>query len=317
MPEKSKTGFIYSPKYLQHRPSTTHPESPERLRWIVDSLQKNSLWQKLVIISPVPAQVTWLEYIHSPHYIKRVQEACEEGNTMIDTPDVEVSSESFNIALLAAGGVLRAMDAVIKGEIDNAFCALRPPGHHALHDTAMGFCLFNNAAIAAKYVQKQYGLERILIVDWDVHHGNGTQAAFYQDPSVFYFSIHQYPHYPGTGAADERGSGEGWGYTLNIPMSAFSNDEDYRKAFDEQLVPAAEKFKPQLVLVSAGFDGHADDPLSSIQLSESCFGHLTQIVKSIAGQWAEGRIVSVLEGGYHRQGLPLSVAAHLSALIEY
>lgn len=316
MAEKTRTGFFYSPEYLNHRPGPTHPESPCRLNWIIGHLQKSDLWEQLFICQPEPADLAWIEQIHSSEYIRRVRSACAEGHLFIDCADVEVSSESYDVALLAAGGVLRAVDAVVTKELDNAFCAVRPPGHHAMRDEAMGFCLFNNIAIAAKYTQKKHGLGKLLIVDWDVHHGNGTQAAFYDDPTVFYFSTHQFPHYPGTGAVAEKGIGKGKGFTLNVPMPAFSSDDDYRRVFNEQLVPEAEKFRPQLILISAGFDAHINDPLSNIQLSEKCFGALTRIVKNIANQWAEGRIVSVLEGGYHPQGLPQSVAAHLYALMD-
>lgn len=316
MIQKCKTGFYYSPKYLDHRPSPTHPESPHRLKWIVEDLQLGGLWENLLICEPQPADLKWIEQIHSFEYLKRIHDDCNKGKATIDSLDVEVSFESYDVAVLAVGGVLKAVDAVVTGELDNAFCAVRPPGHHAMHDKAMGFCLFNNIAIAAKYAQLKYGLEHILIVDWDVHHGNGTQAAFYGDPTVFYFSTHQYPHYPGTGAAEETGMEMGKGYTLNVPMPAFSTDDDYRRAFDEKLIPAAETFQPKLVLISAGFDAHADDPLSNIKLTDGCFGELTEIVKDIAEQWAKGRIVSVLEGGYHPTGLPRSVAAHLKVFIN-
>jgi len=315
MSKKFNTAFIYSEKYLQHRPSATHPESPNRLKWIGAHLQKVGLWEQLLVQEPEPADNKWIEQIHSPEYIQRVHDLCKAGHSTIDCPDVEVSSESYNAALVAVGGVLKAVDMVVTQKVRNVFCAVRPPGHHALKDVASGFCLFNNIAIAAKYAQLEHGIGNVLIIDWDVHHGNGTQAAFYHDPTVFYFSTHQYPHYPGTGAAGETGTGEGRGFTLNVPMHPYSNDDVYRRAFIDELVPAAERFQPKLVLISAGFDAHVRDPLSSIQLTELCFNELTMIVKTIADRWADSRIISVLEGGYHPEGLPRSVAAHLRALV--
>jgi acetoin utilization deacetylase AcuC-like enzyme len=227
-----------------------------------------------------------------------------------------MSIDSYRVARLAVGGALAAVDAVTRDQVRNAFTAVRPPGHHALRDRAMGFCLFNNIAIAARYVQEHHGLERVLIVDWDVHHGNGTQAIFYEDPTVLYFSTHQYPFYPGTGAANETGAGAGLGFTVNAPLPAGSGDEEITTAFRGKLIPAAEAFRPQFVLVSAGFDAHRDDPLALLRVTEAGYAALTGIVLDLADRFAGGRLVSLLEGGYNLQALARSVEAHLRVLAD-
>ena len=215
---------------------------------------------------------------------------------------------------MAAGGVLAAVDAVMNKQVTNAFCAVRPPGHHAMENRAMGFCIFNNVAIGTKYVQKKYGLSNVLIVDWDVHHGNGTQAAFYDDPTVLYFSVHQYPFYPGSGSEAEKGEGKGLNYTINVPLPAGSGDDVYVKAFEEKLRPAALAFGPDFVFISAGFDAHENDLLGGMKVTADGFAELTRIVKAIAQRCCNGRIVSVLEGGYHLGGLAASVEAHIRVL---
>jgi len=216
---------------------------------------------------------------------------------------------------MATGGVLTAVDAIIAGTIKNGFCAVRPPGHHALADAAMGFCIFNNIAIAAKYIQKKHELAKVLIVDWDVHHGNGTQAAFYNDPTVLYFSVHQYPFYPGSGAASEKGTGKGLGFTINVPLAQGSGDRDYIRIFKETLQPAAIDFDPDFVLISAGFDAHQEDLLGSMKVTTEGFATLSGIVKDIAEQCCGERLVSLLEGGYHLEGLAASVEAHIKVLL--
>jgi acetoin utilization deacetylase AcuC-like enzyme len=227
-----------------------------------------------------------------------------------------MSSGSLTAAYLAAGGTLAAVDAIMKRQVDHVFCAVRPPGHHAEAGRAMGFCLFNNVAIAARYMQKNHGLTRVLIVDWDVHHGNGTQHSFEDDPSVLYFSTHQYPHYPGTGRATEQGRGAGQGFTINVPMEAGEGDDEYRAVFHKSLVPAADDFKPEFVIISAGFDAHKDDPLASMGLTESGYADLTDIVAGIAKRHANGRILSSLEGGYNLTALAASVEVHISRLLK-
>jgi acetoin utilization deacetylase AcuC-like enzyme len=232
-------------------------------------------------------------------------------------PDTHVSAHSYDVARLATGGVLAAVDAVMAGKARNAFVASRPPGHHALPERAMGFCLLNHVAIATRYVREKYGVQRVLIVDWDVHHGNGTQDVFYTDASVFYFSTHQYPFYPGTGAASETGEGPGRGNTLNVPLPARSGDAEIIGAFREQLLPAAEAFRPEFIFISAGFDAHQQDPLAQLQVTEAGYATLTRIVMDIAARFASGRIVSVLEGGYNLEALARSVATHLQVLTTH
>ncbi|MDZ7260490.1 MAG: histone deacetylase, partial [candidate division KSB1 bacterium] len=265
-------------------------------------------------IPPYPAELSWIEKIHSPHYIQHVQEACRAGYAYLDSGDTGICPASYEIARLAVGGVLAAVDAVMAGKVRNAFCAIRPPGHHAERTVALGFCIFNNIAIAARYIQEKYHLSKVLIIDWDVHHGNGTQHAFYTDPGVFYFSIHQYPHYPGTGAWEECGAGAGLGTTLNAPMPPGCEDEDYLKVFSEKLKPEVKSFKPDFILISAGFDAHRDDPLSGMCLTEEGFGQMTEMVKNFADQTCNGRIVSLLEGGYNLTALGRSVEQHLRIL---
>ena len=308
------TGFVYSDVYLKHNTGAGHPERAERLTAIVDRLQQSGLLAEMVRLEPVAAAPEWITAVHSPQYLERVRTNCLAGAPHLDSTDTPVSAESYAAALSAAGGVLAAVDGVMSGKVRNAFCAVRPPGHHALKERAMGFCLFNNVAIAARYLQKQHKLARVLIVDWDVHHGNGTQAAFNDNPTVFYFSTHQSPFYPGTGRAEERGEGKGVGSKLNVPLPAGSGDADYLKAFEEKLKPAADAFKPDFVLVSAGFDAAQGDLLGRMKITPDGYAALTRIVKSIAERHCQGRLVSVLEGGYNLEALAASVEAHVRTL---
>ena len=309
-------GFLYGDVYLRHLTGVGHPERPERLTAIVDRLRRTGLLERLVPLAPAPAAREWLTTVHSPEYVARVTASYAEGVRYIDTGDVPISEDSAHVAVMAVGGVLVAVDAVAEGKVESAFCAVRPPGHHARRDKAMGFCIFNNVAIAARYAQKKHGLAKVLIVDWDVHHGNGTQEMFYADPAVLYFSVHRYPFYPGTGGADEKGSGPGAGFTVNVPLPAGAGDAEFRRAFEDTLEPAARRFAPDLVLISAGFDAHTDDPLGGMKMTPQGYADLTRIVKRIARASARGRMVSVLEGGYNLDGLAASVEAHLRALME-
>jgi acetoin utilization deacetylase AcuC-like enzyme len=252
--------------------------------------------------------------VHSEAYIERARRDCLDGGGELSTGDTAVCEASYDAALRAAGGVLAGVDAVMAGTCRNAFCAVRPPGHHATPDRGMGFCIFNNVAIAARYLQRRHGLKRILIADWDVHHGNGTQETFYRDPTVFFFSTHQWPLYPGTGAASERGVGDGMGYTMNVPVAAGSGRQEIVGAFRERLVPAMTRFRPEFVLVSAGFDSRMGDPLGGLLLTDDDFAELTEILMEIAGVFAQGRLVAVLEGGYSLDGLALACEAHVRAL---
>jgi acetoin utilization deacetylase AcuC-like enzyme/formylglycine-generating enzyme required for sulfatase activity len=317
---KLKTGFVYDDVYLKHRTGSRHPEKPQRLTAIVSSLEKylSDENSRLQLISPKPFSdtVDWLTTIHSPEYIKRVKESCQNREEYMDSIDTPISPESYEVAVMAVGGVLSAIDGVMNEKIKNAFCAVRPPGHHSLRNKAMGFCIFNNIAIGAKYIQRKYNLSKVLIVDWDVHHGNGTQEAFYNDPTVLYFSAHRSPFYPGTGYADEKGVGKGLNYTINVEMTAGNGDIDYKKVFESILKPKAMEFDPDFVLVSAGFDAHKDDPLGGMNITANGYAEMTKIVKDIAKKCCDGRLVSVLEGGYSLEGLAESVDAHVSVLMN-
>ncbi len=309
-------GYVTHPDYLTHQTGFSHPERPERLQAINDHLRACGLMDELVMIPPRPAELKWLELVHGAAYIRRVEEFSRSGRAIIDSMDTGISPRSYDVSLLAAGGALAAADAILDGRVACAFAAARPPGHHALRDVAMGFCLFNNIAITARYLQQRHGLERILIVDWDVHHGNGTQDAFYDDPSVFFFSIHQYPFYPGTGGARETGSGQGAGATLNAPMQAGAGNDDYRRIFDDVLGPRVLAFKPQFILISAGFDAHREDPLGGMLLTEQGYARLTDTVRTWASDLCNGRVLSLLEGGYDLKALARSTEAHLGRLGE-
>jgi acetoin utilization deacetylase AcuC-like enzyme len=311
----SRTGFVYHDRFLDHDTGTGHPERPDRLRAIIDHLRKTSLWSKLhhPMIDPAPEESILIA--HTQHHRRFVKETCERGIEVLDQGDTRVSRKSYEVALLAAGGVLAGVDAVMSGILKNVFCAVRPPGHHAGRDTAMGFCLFNNVAIGARYAQEKHGVEKVAIVDWDVHHGNGTQDIFYDDPTVLYISTHQYPFYPGTGARTETGEGKGLGYTLNIPMRANSGEKEYLEAFAEEIVPMLNIYRPHLLIISAGFDPHKDDPLGNINLTEESFRRITGMLMEIADKHCGGRLVSVLEGGYHLGALARSVEVHITTMM--
>ena len=311
-----KTGLVYHPAYLEHDMGAGHPESPDRLRAIMQQLERSGTATRLVRIEPRKAEDEWILEIHNKTYVSALkQHAPSSGRLSLDA-DTSMSPGSLAAAYLAAGGALAAVDAIMAGQVNHAFCAARPPGHHAEAGRAMGFCLFNNVAIAARYVQKKYGLKHVLIVDWDVHHGNGTQHSFEDDPSVLFFSTHQFPHYPGTGRASERGKGAGEGFTINVPMEAGQGDEEYRAVFQHTLLPAAEDFNPDFIIVSAGFDAHQDDPLAGMGLTQSGYADLTAIVAGIAKRHAAGRLLSSLEGGYNLRALAASVDAHVTALLD-
>jgi len=309
-----KTGLVSDKVYKQHNPGRTHPESPARYDAAMKGIEEQVSRDRLVEIHPRRAREEELALCHTLEYINTAREDILSGWGSLSTGDTDVCKESFDVALVAAGGVLQAVDAVMDKRVRNAFCAVRPPGHHATPDRGMGFCVFNNVAIAARYAQKKHGIKRVLIVDWDVHHGNGTQEIFYDDPSVFYFSTHIWPFYPGTGAAREAGTGKGKGFTLNCPVAAGSGRKEIEGAFNEQLVPAMKQFKPEFVLISAGFDGMANDPIGRLLLTGDDFAGLTKIVMGIASDYAGGRIVSALEGGYNLKDLEEAAGAHVRAL---
>ncbi|MCX6144559.1 MAG: histone deacetylase [Ignavibacteriales bacterium] len=311
----SKLGFVYHPDFLKHDTGIGHPERPQRLEALVQHLLGTPLWSQLSHLRPEPAALEWVQAIHPEKYTSMIRSRCHVGEHVLDEGDTHVSKDSYEVALLATGGVLMAVDEVMTGRLDRAFCAVRPPGHHAGTSTVMGFCLFNNVAIGARYAQRKYDIKRVAIVDWDVHHGNGTQQIFYEDESVLYISLHQYPYYPGTGSTGERGAGLGEGFTVNCPMGAGSVEKDYLDAFQTHIHPALHSFQPELLFISAGFDAHKDDPLAGINLTEDSFAKMTNLLLEVTGEYCKGRIVSVLEGGYNLQALARSVTAHLNAMV--
>ncbi len=312
---ENMTGLIYHEDYLKHDTGKTHPERKERLTAIINRLEGKKLLEQLIVIKAIPATPQWIALVHSPEYIAEVEKTCEGGKQYLHSNDTMISKDSYATALLATGGVLCAIDAVMEGKAKNAFCAIRPPGHHASRNKAMGFCIFNNIAIGARYLQRKYRLAKILIVDFDVHHGNGTQDIFYDDPNVFYFSIHRSPFYPGSGNADEKGVGKGYGYTVNVPLAKGDGDREYINAFNEIFKPQALAFHPDFVLVSAGFDAYKNDPLGGMNVSSEGYATISKIINEIAVECCGGRLVSVLEGGYDLDGLAASVEAHISILI--
>lgn len=308
--QTQKTAFIYHPQYLNHDTGPNHPERPNRLRACLAALQKSKVWEQLHRIEPTHASIEQLGYAHAPNYSEHIRRHCEQEIPL--TYDTPVVKASFDIARLSAGGVLHAAKAVATGTAKNAFALVRPPGHHATPNRSMGFCLFNNIAIAARYLQREHGFGNIAIVDWDVHHGNGTQDIFYEDGSVFFCSIHESPLYPGTGSQNERGYGNGNGTTLNVPMPGGSGDSDYVAVFEKMLIPALREFSPELILISAGFDAHYLDRLSTTAVTAAGFARLTSLLL----EFAEGRVVSALEGGYSLEGVSESVVAHVEQLVN-
>ncbi len=309
-----KTAYVHDPVFLTHDTGRGHPERAGRLEAVQALMVAQDWYENLQQVSPVPVAPKWIEQVHAPGYMQRIRQACVAGAPWIDTPDVAVSPESADVALMATGSLLALVDMVMTGQVDNGFASVRPPGHHAEQDAAMGFCLYNSVAIAVRYLQQQHGVERVLILDWDVHHGNGTQHTFECDPSVMFISLHQYPHYPGTGLRSETGVDAGEGTTVNCPMSPGSGDDHYRLAFEEVVVPRANAFNPDFILLSAGFDAHQADPLGSIQLTNESYAWMTRAVMEVADRCCSGRVASVLEGGYDLQALAESVSEHVRVL---
>ena len=306
--------LIYDPIYLKHD-TGVHPENAGRLEAILHFVDNDEeLSKKLVRNAPRPASDEDITRCHREDMIEHIRLACEHGEKYLDV-DTRISPESFEVARLAAGAALVAVDVAMANDGGRAFALVRPPGHHARITTAMGFCLFNNAAIAARYAQAKHGVERVLIIDWDVHHGNGTQEIFWTDPSVFYFSTHQYPFYPGTGSRDERGGGKGEGFTLNVPLPARTSAHDHRQAFTDALHEIQRRFVPDLTIVSAGFDSRRGDLLGGLMLEDSDFSEMTKEVLRIVEKHGAGRLAALLEGGYNLNLLGGSVRSHLAALI--
>ena len=307
------TALFSHPEFRLHDNGTHHPERAARLKALEEKLKVDGIWDKLQHPEFAAATEAQLEYCHAPELIARIKNMAQNGGGQIDA-DTHVTPLSFDVAKLAAGAAISAVDGIFKGEFDNAFVAARPPGHHAESDRSMGFCLFNSIAIAARHAQKKHGLDRVAIVDFDVHHGNGTQQIFYEDASVLFVSVHQSPLFPGTGRSSERGLGAGEGATLNFPLAAGQGDAEYRQVWN-QVGEGVRKFAPQLILVSAGFDAHARDPLGGMELSAQGFGALMQSTLEWADELCDGRVVCVLEGGYDLQGLSDSTAAVMKVLL--
>jgi acetoin utilization deacetylase AcuC-like enzyme len=307
--------IVRDPIYLKHSNGPMHPEGPERLVTIDRMISEFPLNENLIDVQPRDASFEELAWIHEQSYIRRIERTQERSFTVLD-PDTSATADSYAAALRAAGGTIEATEAVLRGRYPAAFAFVRPPGHHAEAGQARGFCLFNNVAIAAKYGLRRHGLKRVLIVDWDVHHGNGTMHSFYETDEVLYFSVHQYPHYPGTGAIEEIGTGAGTGYTVNVPLYGGQGDGDYLYLFRELLLPLAREYEPELVLVSAGFDTHRNDPLAGMAMSGPAYGKLAAVVQEIAAACCPGRLAFTLEGGYDHDALSQGVAAVLSSLIH-
>jgi len=309
------TALLLDPIYQQHDPGPGHPESVQRHVAITKALTEAGIVAKTQAIHPRAATLDEIALCHDRGYIATAKEDVESGLEDLSTGDTSICPRSYDVAIQAVGGVLNAVDAVFAGKAQNAFCAVRPPGHHARPAQGMGFCLFNNIAIAARHAQQQHGAQKVVIVDWDVHHGNGTQDIFYEDGSVFFASTHQSPLYPFTGHVDETGSGKGKGSTLNLPFPARTGMSDIGAAFADRLLPAIDKFKPDLILISAGFDSRIDDPLGQFRLTDDDFAALTKLLLEAAATHCQNRLISVLEGGYNLKGLASAVTSHVGALL--
>lgn len=314
--KKKKCGLFADERLKLHQTGFAHPESPYRLDAVKDILLHKNMMNSMMHISSRAATEEEVLLVHTRKYLEIVKSDIRKGAEILSTGDTIMSVKSLEVANLATGGVLNAVDAVFNDKLKRAFCLLRPPGHHATPTRGMGFCIWNHIAIAARYAQRKFRISKVLIVDWDVHHGNGTQDAFYSDDSVLFFSTHQYPWYPGTGASSEIGSGTGKGFTINCPFPAGAGRKEILGAMEQKLVPAAETFQPELILISAGFDSRKEDPLGDFKLEDVDFDDMTRLVGGIAMRHAKGRMISLLEGGYNLPGLASAAAAHVRALIE-
>lgn len=309
-----KTAILRDPLFLDHDPGFDHPESPQRLKVIYEVLDKKEVNNCFVFPDFEPASHKVIELNHGSNLINRVAETAGKMFDALD-PDTKTSPDSYAAATLAVGALIKGVDLLVEGAVDNGFAFVRPPGHHAEKDRCMGFCLFNNVAVAAKYAISHYGMKRIMIVDWDLHHGNGTQNSFYDSDKVLYVSTHQYPYYPGTGAVAETGKGKGKGYTVNIPLPGHQGDMDYATIFDDIIVPLGKQYKPELILVSCGFDIHKNDPLGSMEVTAAGFSYITRAMVQLAEAVCEGRLLITLEGGYDLNGQRDGAMAVLSELL--
>ncbi|MCI0414879.1 histone deacetylase [bacterium] len=309
------TALFFHDSFLRHDTGPFHPENPERLRAILNGLKEAGLWEGLTHITPEPADEEEILLCHPIRHLEFIRECSRRGSFQID-PDTHVSSHSYEAAMRAAGAAVQAVDCILSGKVRNAFAAVRPPGHHATTERAMGFCLFNNIAIAARHAVKNHGLQRVLIMDWDVHHGNGTQDIFYDDASVVYVSLHKGHHYPGTGWEEEDGEGVAQGTNINIPFTRVPGPEIYEENF-RQALARIHNFRPEFIFISCGFDAHERDPLGNLGLKNETYGRLTEILIDFAGQFDHERVFSILEGGYDYKALAASAAAHVERLMNY
>ncbi|MFH1874488.1 MAG: histone deacetylase [Pseudomonadota bacterium] len=311
----NKTGIIWDELFTRHSMGLGHPESPSRLLSIKQVLDGDGVGKKVLSVKPRPASIEEMAFVHAKKYISYIESTKDQENTILD-PDTSANAFTWTAACLAAGAGIILAEQVVAGRLNNAFALVRPPGHHAEQNQAMGFCIFNNIAIAAQYALKKLNIERIFIIDYDTHHGNGTQDAFYENPNVFYFSVHRAHFYPGTGTAEETGKGSGKGFNLNIPLESGATDDVYKKVFDKHLIPAIEEFKPQLILVSAGFDAHVRDPLGGMKATTKGFAWMAETIMQLAQTTCSGKAVFFLEGGYDLKALRDSVEVTLEAMVS-
>jgi len=313
----AQLAFLYDPLFQKHDPGAGHAEAPRRLQSIIRLLQNNGFLNKVTVLSPQEAEPSFLSLVHASSYVNSILQLRGIERYVLDHGDTILTEHSVDAALLAAGAAKTAVDLIFGDTFDKIFAAVRPPGHHALADRGMGFCIFNNIALAARYALQKERVQRVLIIDWDVHHGNGTQQIFYEDASVFYLSLHQFPFYPRSGSAGESGRGAGEGFTLNIPLPAGQGNDAYVRHLEQALTVVEGRFKPDLVLLSAGFDAHASDPLGGMRLTPEGFYKLTELAARFAQRYCNGRIISFLEGGYSYPGLAESVYEHVRCLLKH
>jgi acetoin utilization deacetylase AcuC-like enzyme len=312
-----RTGLLYDERFLLHCTGPDHPEAPERLEYAYKGVVEGGLVDHLVHIKAVKGEEQWIEAVHSKEYLCRLRDACQCGMQEFDYPDNQMCDQTYDVVLHVTGGIIEAVRLVMEEKIDNAFCCVRPPGHHALSDKAMGFCYVNNVAVAAKYLLEHWGVKRIGIVDFDAHHGNGTQQIFEFDPCVFYYSIHEHPSFafPGTGRDFDKGSDAGYGFTLNTPVLPGQGDRKYQELLERDLVPAFNAFAPEVILVSTGFDAHRDDVMSDMKVTTWGFSWMMHQVLMLADAHCNGRLISILEGGYCLEILPELVRNHIELLL--
>lgn len=306
-----KIGIAYHEDYTRHE-TGGHPENKQRVIRVIEYLKESKINKDLLYITPNPASIDEIMLVHPKSYIEAIEEACKGGRMYLDA-DTIISPDSFDVSLLAVGGVISCVTHVMEDKVKSGFALVRPPGHHACKERAMGFCIFNNISIGVRYAKRSYGLQRILIIDFDVHHGNGTQEIFYDDPEVLYFSIHRYPFYPGTGDKDEIGAGKGEGYTINVPLWGGKGDLEYKECLEQYLIPRALEFNPELIFISSGFDAYKGDPLGGMNLSIDGYRMIGRLIQKLALETCKGKVISALEGGYNLEALPILIEAYLDS----